>query len=146
MIAINLRDYYPSNYTTDSFIEVPDEVADVLITSKQSEAAYQRRKYYNHAQYSLDRDDGLEQHILRKEPSAEEVYECEAAERCFYSAFASLSEKQARRVLAHYFMGISNTAIAKAEGVSEKVVRMSIRRGLDNFLESLEAPLEKGSK
>lgn len=146
MKHINLRDYYPAQYKSDYFIEVPDEVAEVFITSKQKEAAYQRRRYYNHAQYSLDRDDGLEQHILRKEPSAEEVYELEAAEKRFYSAFASLSEKQARRVLAHYFMGISNTAIAKAEGVSEKVIRMSIRRGLDNFLKSLKKPLEKGSK
>ncbi|MEG0154211.1 MAG: sigma-70 family RNA polymerase sigma factor, partial [Lachnospiraceae bacterium] len=31
---------------------------------------------------------------------------------------------------AHYFLGMSKTAIAKAEGVSEKAIRNSIERGL----------------
>lgn len=63
MKAINLRDYYPSIYTSDCFIEVPDEVVDVFITAKRNEAAYHSRKYYNRAQYSLDRDDGIERYM-----------------------------------------------------------------------------------
>lgn len=52
--------------------------------SKRDEMAFQRRRYYNHAQYSLDIDDGIENHIIRKEPSTEETYEREAAEKRFY--------------------------------------------------------------
>ena len=141
MKTINLRDYYPSLYASDCFIEVRDEIENVFIASKKSEAAYRRRKYYNKAQYSLDRDDGIEQHILYNEPSAEDIYESKDAECRFYSFFASLPDKQARRVFAHYFLGISNSAIAKAEGVTEKVVRMSIRRGVNNFLKSMKKSL-----
>ncbi|TCO68694.1 RNA polymerase sigma factor [Marinisporobacter balticus] len=43
-----------------------------------------------------------------------------------HAAIASLPDKQAKRIYAHYFMGMSKTAIAKAEGVSEKAVRIGI--------------------
>lgn len=39
MKKINLRDYYPF-YTTDTIVEVPDEVADLLHEYKLNEAAY----------------------------------------------------------------------------------------------------------
>lgn len=39
MKEINLRDYYPF-YTTDTIVEVPDEVADLLYQYKLNEAAY----------------------------------------------------------------------------------------------------------
>lgn len=38
MKKINLRDYYPF-YTTDTIVEVPDEVADLLHEYKLNEAA-----------------------------------------------------------------------------------------------------------
>jgi RNA polymerase sigma-70 factor (ECF subfamily) len=47
-----------------------------------------------------------------------------------YSAINSLSEKQAKRVYAYYFLGMSTYAIAKAEGVDESSVRKSIVTGL----------------
>lgn len=42
MKEINLRDYYPF-YITDTIVEVPDEVADLLYQYKLKEAAYERR-------------------------------------------------------------------------------------------------------
>jgi RNA polymerase sigma-70 factor (ECF subfamily) len=103
MQTINLRDYYPSIYTSDYFIEVPDEVEDIFITSKRNEAAYHSRKYYNKAQYSLDRDDGIEHHILNSEPSVEDIYERDLTAKQILAAIDALPDKQARRIYAHYF-------------------------------------------
>lgn len=133
MQTINLRDYYPSIYTSDYFIEVPDEVEDIFITSKRNEAAYHSRKYYNKAQYSLDRDDGIEHHILNSEPSVEDIYERDLTTKQILAAIDALPDKQARRIYAHYFLGVSKPAIAKAEGVNVQVVRKSIQRGLRNI-------------
>lgn len=56
------------------------------------------------------------------------------------SAMASLPDKQGKRIYAHYILGISKSDIARAEGVDEKAVRVSIERGLRNmekFLKNL---------
>lgn len=53
MKKINLRDYYPF-YTTDTIVEVPDEVADLLHEYKLNEAAYILRTYRHKAYFSLD--------------------------------------------------------------------------------------------
>ena len=54
MSTINLRDYYPF-YTADCFIEVPDEVADVLAALERAEVALRLRTYRHKAYFSLDR-------------------------------------------------------------------------------------------
>lgn len=138
MKIINLREYYPSLYTSDYFIEVPDEVENVFITFKQREAAYQSRKYYNKAQYSLDRDDGIESHILHRELSPDEIYERKLMTKRLHAAIDALPDKQARRIYAHYFLGVSKSTIAKAEGVNEGTIRRSIQRGLRHIGETLK--------
>lgn len=139
MKIVNLRDYYPF-YTSDCFVEVPDDIADVFITFNQYEAAYQARKYYHKAQYTLDRGDGIEDAILRKEPSAEDTYEHESVITQIVAAISALPQKQAQRIYACYFEGISEAAIAKAEGVSKQVISASIRDGLRNIRKILESP------
>lgn len=141
MKTINLRDYYPSLYTSDCFIEVPDEIENIFIEFKQREAAYHSRKYYNKAQYSLDRDDGIEHHILYRELSPGEIYEHKVTAEQLYAAIANLPDKQAKRIYAHYFLGMSRSAIAIAEDVNEKVVRVSIQRGLQNISKFLKKSL-----
>lgn len=130
MKTINLRDYYPSLYTSDCFIVVPDEVKNIFIEFKQHEAAYQSRKYYNKAQYSLDRNDGIESHILYRELSPDEIYERKVTMKQLLEAVATLPEKQARRIYAHYFLGVSKSAIARMECVDEGSIRRSIQCGL----------------
>ena len=58
MTTINLKDFY-SWYVTDEYMEVSDEVAEVLLASKRAEAAYAERVRCNKAYYSLDCDDGM---------------------------------------------------------------------------------------
>ena len=54
MAIINLRDYYPF-YTSDCFMEVSEEVAEIFKEFDRKEAAYRLRTYRHKAYYSLDR-------------------------------------------------------------------------------------------
>ena len=47
-----------------------------------------------------------------------------------HAAIASLPNKQAKRIYAHFILGMTKQDIARAEGVHEKVVRVAIERGL----------------
>ncbi len=132
MKTINLRDYYPF-YTSDCFVDVPDEVAVLLRGFELREAAYRLRTYRHKAYYSLDRDDGIEHDILFVALSPCEIYERKVTSQQLHAAIASLPDKQAKRIYAHYFLGMSKTAIAKAEGVKESAVRDAIERGLRNI-------------
>ena len=132
MTKINLRDYYPF-YMTDCYIDVPDEVAALLLAHVRYEAAYQRRTYRHRAHFSLDRGDGIENGILFVSLSPCEIYERKVTNEQLHAAIASLPDKQAKRIYAHYFLGMDKTAIAKAEGVSKAAVSNSIERGLHNM-------------
>ncbi len=65
MAIINLRDFYPF-YTSDCFMEVSDEVAEMFKEFDRKEADYRLRTYRHKAYYSLDRDDGLEHEAVHK--------------------------------------------------------------------------------
>ena len=60
MKTINLRDLYPDVYKTDTFVEVTEEVMDVIQATQRLEAAYERRMYRHKAHYSLDYGNGIE--------------------------------------------------------------------------------------
>lgn len=138
MKTINLKDHY-TYYTHDMFIELPDELAEVFENFDKAEAAYERKKYRYKAHYSLDHGDGIEHNILFVSLSPDEIYERKLTSQQLHAAIASLPDKQAKRIYAHYFMGMSKTAIAKAEGVSEKAVRIGIERGLHTIEKYLKS-------
>jgi RNA polymerase sigma-70 factor (ECF subfamily) len=139
MAKINLRDFYPF-YSTDFFIEIPDEVEAALLEAERLEHNYIRRRFYNKAHYSLDADDGIEKDILFVSLSPCELYEHKMTAEQLKSAIASLPNKQGKRIYGHYILDISKSDIARAEGVNESAVRDSIERGLknmENFLKKL---------
>ena len=129
MKEINLRDYYPY-YTTDKFVEVPDEVFAILEDFRRQEESYQRYLRRYKAFYSLDAGDGIEKDVLLEQPSPCEILEQQRMIALLYQGLATLPEKQRRRIHAHYFLGMSKTAIAKREGCDPSSVRDSIKRGL----------------
>ncbi|CUX37666.1 RNA polymerase sigma factor [Clostridium sp. C105KSO15] len=139
MAKINLRDFYPF-YNTDIFIEIPDEVEAVLLEAERMERNYTRRRFYNKAHYSLDAGDGIENDILFVSLTPCELYERKMTAEQLQAAMASLPDKQGKRIYAYYILGISKSDIARAEGVDEKAVRVSVERGLRNmekFLKNL---------
>lgn len=137
MERINLRDYYPF-YASDYFVDVPHEIAMLLLSHTRLESAYKRRIFRNRAHYSLDRGEGIEHEILFLSLSPCEIYERKVTNEQLHAAIASLPGKQAKRIYAHYFLDMSKAAIAKVEGVDEHAVRSSIERGLKNIEKSLK--------
>ncbi len=133
MPKINLREQYPDLYKNDYIIEVPDEVAAIMQEYDRLEAAYRRRTYYHKAHYSLDRGDGIEYNALFVSVTPYEIYERKVTMEQLHAAIASLPDKQAKRITARYFLGLTSEAIAKSEGVSVTAVNNSLQRGLRNI-------------
>lgn len=140
MTIINLRDYYPF-YTHDCFINVSEEVAALLKEYDIHEETYQRRARRYKAYYSLDRDNGIENSVLFTVQTPEELYERKLTMEQLYTALNQLPEIQRQRIYAFFFLGMSKTAIAKAEGVDEKAVRSAIDRGLRSMEKFLKNSL-----
>lgn len=129
MKRVNFKKYY-DHITTDTYHDVPDEVFNILEEYRKAEQAYQSKINYHKAYYSLDRDDGIEHSALFVSLSPDEIYERKLTTEQLHAAIATLSDKQAKRIYAHFFLGMSITAIAKAEGVNKSQVTRSISRGL----------------
>lgn len=91
MKTINLRKFYGSVYKTDTFIELPDEIADALESEERIEH-YSGQKIREHT-YSIDYSPEIEYHFPNQEPSAEEILLAKRAERSdgFYAAMPARS-------------------------------------------------------
>ena len=137
MKRINLKDIYPF-YTEDCFVTVEDVVADTFDEFKKQEQSLERKVYRHRAYYSLDRNDGIENSMLRQSDSQYEAYERKQFNERLYLAILKLPKKQAKRIYAHFFLGMSMTDIAEAEGVSKMTVCESIKSGLKNLGELLD--------
>ncbi len=129
MKKINLRDFYPF-YKDDCFVLVDDEIAEVFEESKRKEQNYRRKVYWNRAHYSLDREDGIEHDAIFVSMSPYEIYERKLSNKELHSAIAKLPAIQAKRIYAHFFLGMSKSEIARAEGVSVMAICKSISLGL----------------
>lgn len=132
MVTINLREFY-SFYHDDTYMDVPEELAFQLQQWKKDEQAYERKRRWHHAQYSLDCDDGIENAVLFTACSLEEAYELKLKREQLYIALSRLPDKQAKRIYAHYFLGMSKAEIADVEGVGRRTVSESIALGLQGI-------------
>ena len=130
MKKVNLRDLYPNVYKSDYFVEVTEDVLETIRAAERAEAAYDRRMYRYKAHYSLDCDNGIENAVLLKPQTPEMVLEEKQFQEQVYAAVMKLPEKQAKRIYARYYLGMTVNEIAEVEGVDPSRVRDSIRRGL----------------
>ena len=130
MKKVNLRDLYPDVYKNDHFVEVTEDVLETIQAAERAEAAYDRRVYRYKAHYSLDCDNGIENAILMKPQTPEMLLEEKQFQEQVYAAVMKLPEKQAKRIYARYYLGMTVNEIAGVEGVDPSRVRDSIRRGL----------------
>ena len=133
MKKINLRELYPDVYVTDFFVDVTEEVMETIRAAERAEAAYDRRMYRYKAHYSLDCDNGIENAVLLKPQTPEMVLEEKQFQEQVYAAVMKLPEKQAERIYARYYLGMTVNEIAEVEDVDPSRVRDSIRRGLKQF-------------
>jgi RNA polymerase sigma-70 factor (ECF subfamily) len=132
MKKINLRELYPF-YEYDFFLEVSDKLAELLKLLNRKDHAYHEYRRFHRAYYSLDADDGIERDIILLVLSPEEIYERKLSRQELYAAVNSLPEKQAKRIYAHFFLGMSKAEIARMEGVNKVSVTLSIDRALKNM-------------
>lgn len=137
MKRINLKDYY-DHISIDTYINVPDEVYDIFEAYRKAEQAYQSKRHYHKAYYSLDRDDGVEHRALFVSLSPDEIYERKLTNEQLHAAITTLSDKQAKRIYAHFFLGMSKAVIAKSEGVNKSQVTRSINKGLSHIEKHLK--------
>ena len=133
MQKINLRDLYPDIYKTDIFLEVTDEVHAVFLADKRADAAYERQMYRYKAYYSLDHNNGIENTVINRPLTPEEILEDKQRREQLFAAVMALPDKQAKRIYARFYLGMTPTEIAEAEGVDVSRVRDSIRRGLKHL-------------
>ena len=138
MKKVNLRELYPDIYKTDVFIEVSSEVQEVFLTDKRAEAARQRQMYNYKAYYSLDCDNGIEKQVVYQPPTPEMLMEEKQLREQLYSAVMALPEKQAKRIYARFYLGMTVKEIAKTEGVDLSRVYDSIQRGLKWLAQNLK--------
>ena len=124
MAIINLRKHYYPLYTKDTFIEVPDEVAEAIIEGQRMERREDGKKTY-HGVYSLDASVGMENHAMFLAPSPEDILvemqeqaEYEELLARLYEAISQLSPTQARRLYARYALKKKFREIAADEGIS----------------------------
>ena len=73
---------------------------------------------------------GIENAVLLKPQTPEMVLEEKQFQEQIYAAVMKLPEKQAKRIYARYYLGMTVNEIAEVEGVDPSRVRDSIRRGL----------------
>ena len=127
MKKINLRELYPDVYTTDFFVNVTEEVLDVIQTAQRLEAAYERRMYRHKAHYSLDCGNGIEKAAVFRTATPEDIFEEKQFQEQVYATVMKLPKKQAKRIYARYYLGMTVNEIAEVEGVDPSRVRDSIR-------------------
>lgn len=97
MKTINLKDYY-DHISTDTFIDIPDEVFNIFEEHHKAEQAYQSHIRYHKTYYSLDRGDGIKHSALFVSLSPNEIYERKLHDMTLrldglYDVIAELEEK-----------------------------------------------------
>lgn len=132
MKRINLREHYPF-YNNDFYLEVTDKLAELFVLLNRTEHAEYERRRTNKAYYSLDANDGIEKDIILLVLSPEELYENKLSRQELFAAVNGLPEKQAKRIYAHFFLGMSKAEIARFEGVNKSTVTRSIEQALKSM-------------
>lgn len=137
MQQVNLRELYPNVYNTDIFVEVTDEVQTVFLTDKKAQEARERQMYRYKAFYSLDSNDGIENLVIQHPMTPDEILEEKQLREQLYTAVMALPDKQAKRIYARFYLGMTVQEIAAAEGVAPRRVRNSIQNGLKNLAKQI---------
>lgn len=133
MPKINLK-YYYDHIEDDMIMEVTEEEYKVYKDFERKENAHERQMYRYNGQYSLDAGDGTENETLKNSLTLCDLYELKTTNEQIHKVIDLLPEKQARRIRAYFFDGMSQADIADVEGVSKAAISTSISESF-KFLE-----------
>ena len=139
MKTINLKKYYYPICKKDTFVEVPDEVADAIVEESRAEDANDARQHYHC--YSLDASPGMENHFPEQAVSPEDILmeketgrEQEAARALMMErlreALATLTPRQASCLHARFWEGKQFKEIAEAEGFTTSAAIVTVRNAI----------------
>ena len=123
------------------------QVLETIRAAERAEAAYERKMYRYKAHYSLDCDNGIENAVLLKPQTPEMVLEEKQFQEQVYAAVMKLPEKQAKRIYARYYLGMTVNEIAEVEGVDPSRVRdskMCIRDSSSGYPSDFTIPTASG--
>ena len=130
MKKLNLRRYY-NHHVTDYFVEMSDEEYHNIVECNRKchniENAQAMKDSYWNLSYDLEI---YQNYAILSEHSAEDEYLRIKEIEDLYAYLLKLPEQQARRIIAYYFFGLSETQIARIENVEQSVVHRSIEAGL----------------
>lgn len=132
MITINLKNYY-ENIEVDTYIEVQDDVFELLEECITSEESRKRKDRRNNIIVTDDIDAYFKQIISSMSLDIKDIIEPNFQNEKLYEAIEKLPDIQARRIKAHYFMGLSKQDIAQIEGCNESSIRLSLKAALRNL-------------
>lgn len=138
MNELNLWGLYSNIYKADAFVEVSVDVLKAINTHERAEDARERKMDCYKAHYSLDRGDVIEHDTLYRPATPEEIMLKQTVREKLYAAVMELSDKQTKRIYAHFYLGMNNAEIARQESVAENAVRESINRGLQHLACQME--------
>lgn len=105
-------------------------IDQILHESTQRDRSYARKRYRWHAQYSLDRADGIDQNSAPVTDELENLFLSIEDRRALYAALQRLSSLQRRRLLMRYTDRLTYSEIARREDVAPRVAQRSIERAL----------------
>lgn len=91
MKTINLKKYYYPICKKDTFVEVPDEVADAIVEESRAENANDAKQHYHC--YSLDASPGIEHHFPEQVISPEAILMEKETEREQEAAYTLMMER-----------------------------------------------------
>ena len=139
MKTINLKKYYYPICKKDTFVEVPDEVADAIVEESRAENANDAKQHYHC--YSLDASPGIERHFPEQVISPEDILmeketerEQEAARALMMErlqeALATLTPRQASCLHARFWEGKPFKEIAEAEGFTTSAAIVTVRNAI----------------
>lgn len=139
MKTINLKKYYYPICKKDTFVEVPDEVADAIVEESRAENANDAKQHYHC--YSLDASPGMENHFLAYALSPEDILTEEETEReqeaahalmlqRLREALATLTPRQASCLHARFWEGKQFKEIAADEGFTISAPIVTVRNAL----------------
>ncbi|WP_243125009.1 RNA polymerase sigma factor [Faecalibacterium prausnitzii] len=139
MKTINLKKYYYPICKKDTFVEVPDEVADAIVEESRAENANDAKQHYHC--YSLDASPGIENHFPEQVISPEDILmeketerEQEAAHALMMErlreALATLTPRQASCLHARFLEGKQFKEIAEDEGFTTSAAIVTVRNAI----------------
>ena len=139
-------------YYTYSGISVSREVREFLTENAKEQKRYRSREYqYCVTDHAFDVEerqpydsggatcDPIYAVTQARNQSAEKVFFQHEARKALKKALAELSTSARRRLLLHFYKGLSFTEIARRESVSESAVRGQIKSVLSQLRHTLEA-------